>query len=91
MVEADWLGHGVQSFVVAAPYGPTPEMDAVALVLEPFEVMPGEVEYQLSVRFTESATIPTNTTPPMPLRDYLMRAFPCSNYLSWCLFIVGPI
>lgn len=80
-IEADWMGHGVQAFAIPAPFGPmdADQFDAVALQIESFPISPTEMEYHIAVKYVDQTGY-TNLTPMMPLRDYLMQAFPGSMY-----------
>lgn len=80
-IEADWMGHGNQAFSIPAPFGPmdADQFDAVALQIESFPISPTETEYQIAVSFVDKSGY-SNTTPLMPLRDYLMQVFPATTY-----------
>lgn len=76
-VEADWLGHGVQSFAIPAPFGPidADRFDAVALKIDSFPISPTEMEYNIAVEYTDPSGAST-LTPFTSLRGELSRIFP---------------
>lgn len=80
-IEADWMGHGNQAFAIPAPFGPmdADQFDAVSLQVESFPISPTEMDYQIAVHYVDKSGYP-NSTPLMPLRDYLMQVFPGTTY-----------
>ncbi|MEE2729748.1 MAG: hypothetical protein VYA55_02945 [Pseudomonadota bacterium] len=80
-IEADWMGHGNRVFAIPAPFGPmdADQFDAVSLQIESFPISPTEMDYQIAVHYVDKFGYP-NSTPLMPLQDYLMQVFPGATY-----------